>query len=154
MPLTPFLSPLGRRSEFGEWTYGCRYFERRPVCARQEGGVRSDSHFSPPFALLTIICLPPPRHTHFLFSPVLAVHSSTRPDPEDPQDENEATQQSAMQLYGLIHARYIITTHGLDSMHTKFLNGDFGKCPRTLCKGQKVVPVRNSKVGTTLHLYI
>jgi casein kinase II subunit beta len=59
-----------------------------------------------------------------------------------------------MQLYGLIHARYIITTHGLDSMHTKFLNGDFGKCPRTLCKGQKVVPVRNSKVGTTLHLYI
>ena len=79
--------------------------------------------------------------SHRLSLPPLARHASS-PDPEDQIDESEATQQSAMQLYGLIHARYIITTHGLDNMHTKFINGDFGNCPRALCKGQKVVPVR------------
>ena len=46
-----------------------------------------------------------------------------------------------MQLYGLIHARYILTTHGLAAMHHKYLHGAFGKCPRHLCAQQSVVPV-------------
>ncbi|RHY02157.1 hypothetical protein DYB25_005821 [Aphanomyces astaci] len=46
----------------------------------------------------------------------------------------------AAELYGLIHARYIITSHGLDAMLKKFRDGDFGFCPRALCDGQPVVP--------------
>ena len=49
-----------------------------------------------------------------------------------------------MQLYGLIHARYIVTTHGLTAMHSKFEHGAFGKCPRSLCFNQSVVPVSPS----------
>jgi casein kinase II subunit beta len=37
--------------------------------------------------------------------------------PED-SDDSRLT-QSACTLYGLIHARYIVTTHGLDSMYNK-----------------------------------
>ena len=37
--------------------------------------------------------------------------------PED-SDDSHLT-QSACTLYGLIHARYIVTTHGLDSMYNK-----------------------------------
>ncbi|TYZ64313.1 hypothetical protein PybrP1_002278 [[Pythium] brassicae (nom. inval.)] len=46
----------------------------------------------------------------------------------------------AAELYGLIHARYIITAHGLDAMLKKYKEGDFGVCPRALCDGQPVVP--------------
>ena len=31
--------------------------------------------------------------------------------------------QSAMDLYGLIHQRYILTSSGLDKMRIKYLNG-------------------------------
>mmetsp|Transcript_30652 Transcript_30652/g.68736 ORF Transcript_30652/g.68736 Transcript_30652/m.68736 type:complete len:379 (+) Transcript_30652:171-1307(+) len=57
------------------------------------------------------------------------------------QDESETMTDSAMQLYGLIHARYIVTTHGLNAMHTKFQQSEFGKCPRVLCCNQSVVPM-------------
>lgn len=40
--------------------------------------------------------------------------------PED-SDDSHLT-QSACTLYGLIHARYIVTTHGLDSMYNKVCN--------------------------------
>ncbi|UIZ28017.1 hypothetical protein KXD40_004446 [Peronospora effusa] len=46
----------------------------------------------------------------------------------------------AAELYGLIHARYIITAHGLDAMMKKYREGDFGVCPRALCDGHPVVP--------------
>ncbi|TMW55838.1 hypothetical protein Poli38472_008486 [Pythium oligandrum] len=46
----------------------------------------------------------------------------------------------AAELYGMIHARYIITSHGLDSMMKKYRDRDFGVCPRALCEGQPVVP--------------
>ncbi|KAJ0405267.1 hypothetical protein ATCC90586_009774 [Pythium insidiosum] len=46
----------------------------------------------------------------------------------------------AAELYGMIHARYIITSHGLDAMMKKYRDRDFGVCPRALCDGQPVVP--------------
>ena len=42
--------------------------------------------------------------------------------PED-SDDSHLT-QSACTLYGLIHARYIVTTHGLDSMYNKVCRSD------------------------------
>jgi len=53
----------------------------------------------------------------------------------------EVIQESAELLYGLIHARYILTTHGLNQMSDKFKRGEFGCCPRVYCSGQRVVPV-------------
>jgi len=56
-------------------------------------------------------------------------------------EQQETVESHAKQLYGLIHARYILTTKGLHDMLDKYKNADFGKCPRVLCRGQSVVPV-------------
>ena len=79
-------------------------------------------------------------------------------DPESPGDEELEDQrfidvyQEAMDLYGLIHHRFIQSPKGLALMREKFLNGVFGVCPRVLCGGQQVFPIglseniRHSKV--------
>lgn len=58
----------------------------------------------------------------------------------DDSDDSHLT-QSACTLYGLIHARYIITAHGLDAMYNKYAAKEFGTCPLVLCAGQPVLPV-------------
>mmetsp|Transcript_31627 Transcript_31627/g.52829 ORF Transcript_31627/g.52829 Transcript_31627/m.52829 type:complete len:814 (+) Transcript_31627:183-2624(+) len=73
-------------------------------------------------------------------------------DQLDPEEaESEDLSRSAALLYGLIHARFIITANGLNAMQKKYLSGDFGECPRTLCNGQAVLPIGVSdepKLGT------
>jgi casein kinase II subunit beta len=51
--------------------------------------------------------------------------------PDEDSDDSHLT-QSACTLYGLIHARYIITAHGLDAM--------YGKVRVTKCKLKKQGP--------------
>ena len=53
----------------------------------------------------------------------------------------EAVDRSAKHLYGLIHARWVITNKGLSLMADKMKKGEFGKCPRVLCEEQAVLPV-------------
>lgn len=56
-------------------------------------------------------------------------------------DGREALAADARHLYGLIHARYILTVRGMQKMAAKAENGDFGRCPRVLCLGSPVVPL-------------
>ncbi|KAJ7619065.1 casein kinase II, regulatory subunit [Mycena polygramma] len=44
-------------------------------------------------------------------------------------------------LYGLIHARWIVTARGLAKMVEKYRRGDFGRCPRVMCQAQSLLPV-------------
>ncbi|KAI0064951.1 hypothetical protein BV25DRAFT_1799482 [Artomyces pyxidatus] len=44
-------------------------------------------------------------------------------------------------LYGLIHARWIVTARGLQKMLEKYKKADFGRCPRVLCLSQPLLPV-------------
>ena len=42
----------------------------------------------------------------------------------------------AHKLYGLIHARFIMTDDGILKMKRKFHNAEFGRCHRVKCKEQ------------------
>ena len=56
------------------------------------------------------------------------------------EEEQERVENDAENLYGLIHARYILTTQGLHAMLEKYRQCHFGRCPRHLCKGQSCLP--------------
>lgn len=78
-------------------------------------------------------------------------------------DLREQIEKAARHLYGLVHARYIVTTRGLAKMVSwrawtsehlspdhpelipsqldKYKKCDFGKCPRVLCEGHPLLPM-------------
>ena len=58
-------------------------------------------------------------------------------------------------LYGLIHARYIVSKPGLTAMASKFEKNDFGSCPRYFCDGMHLIPVGSTDVPgqETVRLY-
>lgn len=58
-----------------------------------------------------------------------------------PKEHREALEHNARILYGLIHARYILTSRGLSKMFEKYRNGDFGYCPRVHCQLHPLLPI-------------
>ncbi|AMD22248.1 HGL092Wp [Eremothecium sinecaudum] len=69
--------------------------------------------------------------------------------------DKSMVEHSAEQLYGLIHARYILTKQGLQAMAEKFDHKEFGTCPRYYCGGMQLLPCGLSDtVGkNTVRLY-
>ncbi|XP_009130842.1 casein kinase II subunit beta-2 isoform X1 [Brassica rapa] len=70
-------------------------------------------------------------------------------------EQNELVESAAEMLYGMIHARYILTSKGLASMLDKYKNYDFGRCPRVYCCGQPCLPVGQSDIprSSTVKIY-
>ena len=58
-----------------------------------------------------------------------------------PEEHKDSLEHNARILYGLIHARYILTTRGLNKMFEKFRSGDFGYCPRVHCQLNPLLPI-------------
>ena len=68
--------------------------------------------------------------------------SSETPESEDmPIVKYIELFQSAMDLYSLIHARFILTSKGLQMMKDKYSKNVFWVCPRILCNRQSVLPI-------------
>ena len=53
---------------------------------------------------------------------------------EDEQIKDGKLEKSARHLYGLIHARFILTNRGVSMMLNKYRDGHFGACPRWIFK--------------------
>jgi casein kinase II subunit beta len=49
-------------------------------------------------------------------------------------------QASAEYLYGLIHARFVLTNDGLNAVLEKYYKAEYGHCPRTNCMDLPVLP--------------
>jgi len=62
-------------------------------------------------------------------------------DDEVADELRGALDVQARLLYGLIHARWIVTARGLSKMLDKYKKADFGRCPRVLCQSQPLLPV-------------
>eukprot|EP00745_Piridium_sociabile_P034443 TRINITY_DN59196_c0_g1_i2.p1 TRINITY_DN59196_c0_g1~~TRINITY_DN59196_c0_g1_i2.p1 ORF type:complete len:264 (-),score=20.97 TRINITY_DN59196_c0_g1_i2:241-1032(-) len=56
-------------------------------------------------------------------------------------EEREVLEHSAAVLYGLVHARFILTARGLTLMKQHFERHIFGYCPNINCKEQPVLPL-------------
>jgi len=67
----------------------------------------------------------------------------------------EAIEKSAKKLYDLIHARYILTSKGMNQMVKKYKLEHFGHCPRTYCEDQSALPIGLTEIygKRTVKLY-
>jgi len=64
-------------------------------------------------------------------------------------EQQEMVENDAENLFGLVHARYILTSRGLHAMLEKYRQCHFGRCPRLLCRGQATLPVGISDTTNT-----
>ncbi|KAL7424846.1 casein kinase 2 regulatory subunit [Cryptotrichosporon argae] len=71
------------------------------------------------------------------------------------EEVRENIEHAARFLYGLIHARFIVTNRGLQKMLDKYRKADFGRCPRVYCYAQPLLPVGLSDIPyqKTVKLY-
>ncbi|XP_026377097.1 casein kinase II subunit beta-3-like [Papaver somniferum] len=95
-----------------------------------------------------------PRYDHAL--DIILDNDPLSPLPADMDGEqNNETESAAELLYGLIHARYILTHKGLNAMHEKYKRVEFGRCARVSCSGQPCLPVGTSDIprGGSVKIY-
>ncbi|GME95888.1 unnamed protein product [Ambrosiozyma monospora] len=89
------------------------------------------------------------------FRDALDVILDLEPDAPIKPSNVPLVEHAAELLYGLIHARFILTKQGLHLMAEKYEENCFGSCPRYYCEGMHLIPVgRYDQPGIeTVRLY-
>lgn len=100
-------------------------------------------------SLLSSLCVPPVSPVsppawqvpYYEYALDTILDSETLSEESLTEEQQELVENAAEALYGLIHARFIISQRGLAVMAEKYKNGDFGRCPRYYCQEQHCLPV-------------
>jgi casein kinase II subunit beta len=97
-----------------------------------------DSYLSCPFNYYGVR----QRVNHFELAYDLLRKHFVRPSFASARPESEAwmIEQQTELLYGLLHARYLLTDAGRAGLLAKYRSGDFGRCPRVLCRQAVCLP--------------
>ena len=62
------------------------------------------------------------------------IMSNKVPNEEDLQNQKFLElNQDASDVYGMIHARYVLSSTGLAKVYNRYLQSAYGTCPRALC---------------------
>jgi len=61
-------------------------------------------------------------------------------------ENNGEILEMAERIFMQVHARYIMSSNGLQAVRRKYESGVFGICPRFLCEGQHLLPYGSSPV--------
>lgn len=57
------------------------------------------------------------------------------------RSDDAIIERYARQLYGLWHARYVLSSQGLDDIREKYEMGTYGVCPRWRCNNARMLPL-------------
>jgi len=68
------------------------------------------------------------------------------------ESDSSSDNENAELLYGLIHARFLVTVWGLEKMFRKYNKLCFGVCPRYYCQKSKVLPIGISDIPGTCYV--
>lgn len=60
--------------------------------------------------------------------------------PTEEELADELISSGIVNLYELIHQRYLVSRHGLHEMYGRWIHGAYGNCPRALCNGEHMLP--------------
>lgn len=58
-----------------------------------------------------------------------------------PQKDLEEIREQLPQVYGMIHARFILSPAGLKALKDKYVDKQYGTCPRLNCKNASLLPI-------------
>ncbi|CEG47523.1 casein kinase ii subunit beta [Plasmopara halstedii] len=136
----------GSEEEETSWiTWFCSLRENSFLCEVDENYIEDD------FNLTGLSSIVP----YYDYALDIILDIETPNDSSLTQIQQEMIESAAEMLYGLIHARYILTTKGMAAMLDKYQAVDFGRCHRVYCQGQPVLPVGRSDVPrhTTVNVF-
>ncbi|MES1902722.1 MAG: hypothetical protein MHPSP_001792, partial [Paramarteilia canceri] len=74
-------------------------------------------------------------------STALEIIKSNPDKKENSETISQHISDLCIELYGLIHARYILTYEGAEKMRLKIEDRVYGTCPRVLCYSQSLLPM-------------